>query len=102
MATSFYTMWKPNYKRFMTEMRQAREDFDRLSTTTDPLEFDSMIEKYELFIEHHYEPDASMDASRLHSNLNGKQVIYGNDVRLLPPTIFDPSERDFEHCSFHI
>ena len=35
-----------------------------------------MLEKYELFIEHNFEPYASMHESRPHSNLWGKMLIY--------------------------
>lgn len=36
-----------------------------------------MLEKYELYIEKYFEPYAPMHESRQHSNLWGKQVIYG-------------------------
>ena len=39
-----------------------------------------MLEKYEKFIEHHFEPYAAMHESRPHSNLWGKFLIYGPDA----------------------
>jgi len=37
-----------------------------------------MIEKYEFFIEEHFEPYAAMHESRQHSNLWGKMVLWGD------------------------
>mmetsp|Transcript_34409 Transcript_34409/g.33610 ORF Transcript_34409/g.33610 Transcript_34409/m.33610 type:complete len:118 (-) Transcript_34409:41-394(-) len=36
-----------------------------------------MLEKYEMFIEHNFEPYAPMHECRPHSNLWGKHLIYG-------------------------
>ena len=37
-----------------------------------------MIEKYELYIENHFEPYAAMHECRQHSNLWGKMVLWGD------------------------
>lgn len=39
-----------------------------------------MLEKYELYIERYFEPYAAMHASRQHSNLWGKDLIYGPEA----------------------
>ena len=39
-----------------------------------------MIEKYEFFIEEHFEPYAAMHESRQHSNLWGKMVLWGDEA----------------------
>lgn len=39
-----------------------------------------MLEKYELYIEKYFEPYAAMHESRPHSNLWGKQLIYGHEA----------------------
>ena len=39
-----------------------------------------MLEKYELYIEHAFEPYAAMHESRQHSNLWGKMVLWGDEA----------------------
>ena len=39
-----------------------------------------MIEKYELYIEHNFEPYVAMHESRMHSNLWGKMVLWHDDA----------------------
>ena len=39
-----------------------------------------MLEKYELYIEHAFEPYAAMHESRQHSNLWGKMVLWHDDA----------------------
>ena len=79
-ATYFNTVRGKDYEKFIEETTKAREDFDALLNSDDPLYYDAMVEKYELLIESLFEPDASLNPSRPYSNLNGKLVLYGNDV----------------------
>jgi hypothetical protein len=47
-----------------------------------------MLEKYEHFIEEHYESYAPMHESRPHSNLSGKHVLYGDEMLQSDPIGF--------------
>lgn len=54
-----------------------RRDFDKIFNSKDEKEINLMLEKYELYIERHFEPYAAMHESRMHSNLWGKMLMYG-------------------------
>ena len=56
-----------------------RRDFDRISAPgADPKDIEWTLEKYELYIETHFEPYAAMHECRQHSNLWGKHVLWGD------------------------
>ena len=56
-----------------------RRDFDRiLAADADPKDIEVTIEKYELYIEKAFEPYAAMHECRMHSNLWGKHVLWGD------------------------
>lgn len=65
-----------------------------------------MIEKYEHFIEQHYEPYTTMHESRPHSNLAGKELNFGNKALQSDPIGWykelgmqeDPSESHFHEA----
>ena len=58
-----------------------RADFDRISAAdADQKDIEFTIEKYELYIEKHFDPYASMHECRTHSNLWGKMVLWGDDA----------------------
>ena len=65
--------------RFFMEQARVRKDFDRLlAADADQKDIEVTLEKYELYIEKHFEPYASMHECRQHSNLWGKMVLWGD------------------------
>ena len=44
------------------------------------MEIDTMLEKYELYIQDTFEPYAAMHESRQHSNLWGKMVLWHDET----------------------
>ena len=61
------------------EQARVRKDFDRIMADgADAKDIEHTLEKYELYIETHFEPYASMHESRKHSNLWGKMVLWGD------------------------
>jgi hypothetical protein len=64
MAMHVFTVKRPNFDRFFDEQAKVRKDFDKIYNSSNPKEIETMLEKYELFIEHHFEPYAAMHESR--------------------------------------
>ena len=81
MSQHVFVGKKANFDRFYDEHYTVRRDFEKLLNNDDQKEIEIMLEKYELFIERSFEPYAAMHESRPHSNLWGKNVLYG-DVSL--------------------
>lgn len=79
-AKHVFTVRRPNFDRFYDEQYRVRRDFDKIYNSKDQKEISLMLEKYELFIEHNFEPYSAMHESRPHSNLWGKLLIYGPDA----------------------
>ena len=75
-----FTVKRPNLDRFHEEQYLARRDFEKLLNSNDEKEIDTMLEKYELFIEDNFDPYAAMHESRQHSNLWGKLLIYSQEA----------------------
>lgn len=71
-----FTVRRPNFDRYFDEQQRVRQDFDKIYNSKDEKEVQIMLEKYELFIESHFEPYAAMHESRPHSNLWGKMLVY--------------------------
>ena len=82
MATHIHTIKRVNFDRFHDEQYAARRDFDKILNNPDASDkdIDTMIAKYEHFIEENFEPYAAMHESRQHSNLWGKMVLWGDDA----------------------
>ena len=81
MAQHIFTIRRTNYDRFYDEQYRVRRDFDRiLAADADPKDIELTIEKYELYIEKHFEPYAAMHECRMHSNLWGKHVLWGDEA----------------------
>ena len=79
LAQHVYTIRRTDFDRFHAEQYRVRRDFDKiLAADADPKEVELMLEKYELYIEKHFEPYAAMHESRMHSNLWGKMVLWGD------------------------
>ena len=79
MAQHIFTIRRSNYDRFYDEQYKVRRDFDRISAPdADPKDIELTLEKYELYIEEHFEPYAAMHECRPHSNLWGKHVLWGD------------------------
>ena len=80
LANHVYTVKKVDFNRFHDEQYRIRRDFDKIYNldNTSNKETEIMLEKYESYIEQHFEPYAAMHESRTHSNLWGKMVHYGD------------------------
>ena len=79
MAQHIWTIRRVNFDRFHDEQAKVRRDFDKIfQTGADQGEINLMLEKYELYIEKHFEPYAAMHECRMHSNLWGKMVPWGD------------------------
>lgn len=76
LALHVFTVRRPNFDRYYDEQYRVRRDFDKILNSNDEKEIELMLEKYELFIEKHFEPYAAMHECRPHSNLWGKMLIY--------------------------
>ena len=70
-----------NFDRFHEEQYRVRRDFDKIfrNPAATQLQIDTMIEKYEIYIQDAFEPYAAMHESRMHSNLWGKMVLWHDD-----------------------
>ena len=65
MAQHIFTIRRTNYDRFYDEQYRVRRDFDRiLAADADPTDIELTLEKYELYIEKHFEPYAAMHECR--------------------------------------
>ena len=74
-----FTVKRCDFDRFYSETYRVRRDFDKIyRPDADPKEVEAMLEKYELYIEQHFEPYAAMHECRTHSNLWGKMVLWGD------------------------
>ena len=64
-AQHIWTIKRVNIDRFHDEQYRVRRDFDKIFSgdATDD-EINTMLEKYELYIEHAFEPYAAMHESR--------------------------------------
>ena len=80
-AEHVFTVRRPNFDRFYDEHQKIRTDFDKIYKSKDALEVQVMLEKYETYVERQFEPYAAMHASRPHSNLWGKDLVF-NDAAL--------------------
>lgn len=78
MAQHMFTIRRPNFDRFFDEQYRVRRDFEKILNSSDDQEINAMLEKYELYIERHFEQYAAMHESRQHSNLWGKVLLYGD------------------------
>ena len=78
-AEHIWAIRRTNYDRFYDMQYKVRRDFDRiLAADADPKDVELTLEKYELYIEHAFEPYAAMHSCRQHSNLWGKDVLWGD------------------------
>ena len=82
MAQHIHTIKRVNFDRFHDEQYRVRRDFDQIFRNPNATneQINAMLEKYELYIEHAFEPYAAMHESRQHSNLWGKMVLWGDDA----------------------
>ena len=81
MANHIFTIRRTNYDRFYDEQYRVRRDFDRISAPdADQKDIELTLEKYELYIQEHFEPYAAMHSCRKHSNLWGKDVLWGDEA----------------------
>ena len=81
MAQHIYTIRRSNFDRFYDEQYRVRRDFDKIfAKDADPKLVELTLEKYELYIEEHFEPYAAMHECRPHSNLWGKHVLWGDEA----------------------
>ena len=81
LAQHIFTIRRTNYERFYDEQYKVRRDFDRISAPdADQKDIEFTLEKYEKYIEYHFEPYVAMHASRPHSNLWGKDVLWGDEA----------------------
>ena len=79
IAQHIFTIRRTNYDRFYEEQYKVRQDFDRISAPdADQKDIELTLEKYERYIEYHFDPYVAMHACRPHSNLWGKDVIWGD------------------------
>ena len=81
-AQHIHTIKRVNFDRFHDEQYRVRRDFDKIfrNSAATHEEINAMLEKYELYIEHNFEPYAAMHESRQHSNLWGKMVLWGDEA----------------------
>ena len=77
LAQHVFTIRRTNFDRFHDEQYRVRRDFEKILNSSDQQEINAMLEKYELYIERHFESYAAMHESRVHSNLWGKNLLYG-------------------------
>lgn len=76
-----WTARKFNLDRFHEEQYIVRRDFDRImAENADPKDVEMTLDKYEDFIEKEFEPYAAMHECRQHSNLWGKNVLWGDEA----------------------
>ena len=81
MAQHVFTIRRSNLDRFYDEQYRVRRDFDKIfAKDADPKLVELTLEKYELYIERHFEPYAAMHECRPHSNLWGKHVLWGDEA----------------------
>ena len=79
LAQHVFTIRRPDFDRFHAEQHRVRRDFDKIfAEDADPKQIELMVEKYELYIEEAFEPYAAMHECRQHSNLWGKNVLWGD------------------------
>ena len=79
MAQHIFTIRRVNFERFYSEQYRVRRDFDKIfAADSDETLTKLTLEKYELYIERYFEPYAAMHESRMHSNLWGKNVPWGD------------------------
>ena len=74
----YWTCGHNCYETYMAESWKARQDFDKIWNSTDPVEIDAMLQKYETFIEDHFEPDFAQHKSRPHGDQHGKLLSYSD------------------------
>ena len=80
-AMHVWTIRRTDFDRFHSEQYRVRRDFDRISQPdADPKDIELTLEKYEKFIEENFEPYAAMHSCRPHSNLWGKDVLWGDEA----------------------
>ena len=80
-AMHVWTIRRTDFDRFHSEQYRVRRDFDRISKPdADPKDIELTLEKYEFFIEQNFEPYAAMHSCRPHSNLWGKDVLWGDEA----------------------
>ena len=64
MAQHVFTIRRPNFDRFYDEQYRVRRDFEKILNSDNQLEVETMLEKYELYIEKHFESYAAMHECR--------------------------------------
>ena len=78
-AKYIWTTRRPFIDQFHEEQHMVRRDFDRImAADADPKDIELTLLKYEDFVEAEFEPYAAMHPSRQHSNLWGKNVLWGD------------------------
>ena len=82
IAQHIFVVKRFNLDRFYEEQYRVRRDFDKIfnNPNATQMEIDTMLEKYELYIEHNFEPYAALHECRPHSNLWGKMVLWHDDA----------------------
>ena len=76
-SSHIHTIKRVNFDRFYDEQYRVRRDFDKIfDANASDEEVETMLAKYEHFIEEHFEPYAAMHECRQHSNLWGKMVTW--------------------------
>ena len=81
MAKHVFTIRRVDFDKFYEEQYRVRRDFDKiLAKDADPKLVELTLEKYELYIQDNFEPYAAMHQCRPHSNLWGKDVLWGDEA----------------------
>ncbi len=79
LSQHIFTVKRCDMDRFYEEQYRVRRDFDKIfKPDADPKQIELMLEKYETYIENHFEPYYAMHECRQHSNLWGKMVLWGD------------------------
>ena len=75
----FWTCNNADYENYMEESWKVRQDFDKIWNSKDTVAIDAMLDKYEFFIEEHFEPDFPLHKSRPHADNHGKVLNWTDE-----------------------
>ena len=79
--------------QFLEEIWAARADFDKILNSNDQWLINITLEKYELYIQDHFEPDFPLHVSRPHSNMHQKMIIYSDSQLASDPIGYYSKDR---------
>ena len=103
MSQHVITIKRCDLDRFYDEQYRVRRDFDKIyKPDANPKEIELMLEKYELYIQNHFEPYFAMHECRTHSNLWGKMVLWGDKALMTDHIGYYAPVKSFEIGRAHV